>query len=150
MLLYLLVLYPYAYSCVSTPPDLENLEELAMGLAKAIRMEHGEHYEVMSACEGGGWVAESDKAGVKRISLTETGGGGSALDFFHGDLDVPYSYQIKLRDTGSYGFLLPKTKIEPTGQEAVAMARHFGKFLKESITSAKYKYHPKPGFQTKR
>lgn len=110
------VLYPYSYSCDNMPPDLENLEELGIGLAKAIRIKSGEHYEVTSACEGTGF------GGFQ-------GGGGSMMDFFYADYRVPYAYQIKLRDTGSYGFLLPKDYIVPAGEESLAALKHFGKFI---------------------
>ena len=119
------VLYPYSYSCNSYPPSLENLEELGMGLAKAIRISSGEQYEVVSACEG---AVRSEKPASSGYSRMETGGG-SAIDWFYHELGVRYSYQIKLRDTGSYGFLLPKENIIPTGEEAFNVVKYFGDFL---------------------
>jgi len=88
-----------------------------MGLAKAIRLRSGEHYEVTSACDSSG-----------RFSLAESGGGGSALDYMYTH-HVPYAYQIKLRDTGSYGFLLPRENIVPTGEESLGVLKYFGEFL---------------------
>ncbi|KAF4633467.1 hypothetical protein G7Y89_g4645 [Cudoniella acicularis] len=119
------VLYPYSYSCYANPPSLENLEELGIGLAKAIRISSGEQYSVASACEG---AVSAKKSGGKGISRMETGGG-SAIDWFYHELKVRYSYQIKLRDTGSYGFLLPKENIVPTGEEAFNALKYFGDFL---------------------
>ncbi|CAZ85373.1 unnamed protein product [Tuber melanosporum] len=112
------ILYPYSYSCDSMPPDLENLEELGFGLAKAIRLVSGEHYEVTSACEGTGFA-----------KYQGTTGGGSMMDFFYAEDRIPYSYQIKLRDTGSYGFLLPRDHILPAGEESMNLLKHFGQFI---------------------
>ncbi|KAH7360092.1 putative metallocarboxypeptidase ecm14 [Rhexocercosporidium sp. MPI-PUGE-AT-0058] len=120
------VLYPYSYSCNADPPSLENLEELGMGLAKAIRISSGEQYSVASACEGA--VSSKKVKGAGEMSRMETGGG-SAIDWFYHEMGVRYSYQIKLRDTGSYGFLLPKDNIVPTGEEAFNAVKYFGDFL---------------------
>ena len=128
------ILYPYSYSCSKTPPFLENLEECAIGLAKAIRLTKGSRYDVNSACD---WRVTPDdsasspvkKDGTKGIWPKLESSGGSALDWFYHELHVPYSYQIKLRDTGNYGFLLPAKQIVPTGREALAAVQYLGKFL---------------------
>jgi extracellular matrix protein 14 len=124
------VLYPYSYSCSAPPPSLENLEELGMGLAKAIRISSGEFYSVSSACEGSvsskcSRLFEASGGPIPRIET----GGGSAIDWFYHEMHARYSYQIKLRDTGSYGFLLPSDNIVPTGEEAFNAIKYFGDFL---------------------
>jgi len=45
---------------------------------------------------------------------------GGSLDWTLGELGIPYSYGMELRDTGAYGFLLPPDQIIPTGEEAWA------------------------------
>ena len=123
------VLYPYSYSCSSTPSTLENLEELAAGLAKAIRLVNGEVYGVTSACEGSVTSLRAKNKIAQDLWPRIETGGGSALDYFYHEMDVKYAYQIKLRDTGSYGFLLPRKNIVPTGKEAFAAVTYFGNFL---------------------
>ncbi|KAL8807807.1 MAG: hypothetical protein Q9182_000456 [Xanthomendoza sp. 2 TL-2023] len=118
------ILYPYSYTCSTTPPALENLEELAIGLAKAIRITNGEIYGVTAACEG-----SVEQATEKKFWPRMESGGGSALDWFYHDLRVKYSYQIKLRDTGSYGFLLPSKHIVPVGTETFNAIKYIGHFV---------------------
>nr|POE58962.1 putative metallocarboxypeptidase ecm14 [Quercus suber] len=133
------ILYPYSYSCDATPPGLENLEELAIGMEKAIRISHGHSYEVLPACEGN--VASTSSrsrfsttkpAPPQRLWPRMESAGGSALDFFYHELRVRYAYQIKLRDRGTYGFLLPKENIVPTGKEILDALLYFGDFLSEN------------------
>ncbi|KAE9977898.1 hypothetical protein EG328_001771 [Venturia inaequalis] len=124
------VLYPYSYSCDASPPTLEDLEELAFGLAKAMHQTNkGHYYKTTSACEGN--VALSIIKGRKtkqRLPRIETGGG-SLLDWFYHEMKIRYSYQIKLRDMGSYGFLLPKENIVPQGREMVQAVTYLGRYL---------------------
>ena len=124
------VLYPYSYSCSSTPPSLENLEELAMGLAKAIHHATGAKYGVTSACEGSVVTnAKSNQNSPDHLWPRIETGGGSALDWFYHEMHVRYAFQIKLRDTGSYGFLLPSKNIVPTGKEALSAVEYFGDYM---------------------
>jgi len=109
------ILYPYAFSCDATPPSLENLEELAAGLSKAIRVNSGHVFQTRQACEG-------------NVAFFETGGG-SALDWFYHELKIKFAYQIKLRDRGTYGFLLPREHIVPSGREMLEAVMYLGKHL---------------------
>jgi extracellular matrix protein 14 len=101
------------------------LEELGWGLAKAIRLSSGEEYGVASACEGAIFSKSTPSEAVNRMESAA----GSAIDWFYHEMRVRYSYQIKLRDTGSYGFLLPSENIIPTGEEAYNAVKYFGDFL---------------------
>ncbi|KAK3177753.1 putative metallocarboxypeptidase ecm14 [Lecanicillium sp. MT-2017a] len=120
------VLFPYSYSCAVDPPNLENLQELAAGIAKAIRLSNGEAYTVTSACEGA--VAAGEASRNPAWSKMESGGG-SAIDWFYHEMSAHFSYQIKLRDTGSYGFLLPREQIVPTGEEIFDALKYVGDYL---------------------
>jgi extracellular matrix protein 14 len=73
------ILFPYSYTCTVDPPNRENLEELAAGLAKAVRLSSGELYVVKSACEGAVSGVYSGSGSVPRIER----GGGSLIDWFY-------------------------------------------------------------------
>ncbi|KAI1609634.1 zinc carboxypeptidase [Exophiala viscosa] len=119
------ILYPFSYTCDVNPPNLEDLEEVAMGIAKSFRLTNGRYYGVESACSGS--ITFRDKVKKTRVQLESQGG--SALDFFYHDLDVKLAFQVKLRDTGTYGFLLPKSNIVPTGEEAYEAVMGLGRWL---------------------
>lgn len=110
------VLYPYAYSCDAVPRDLENLLELSYGLAKAIRKRSGKNYKVTASCKDRG----SD--------LAPGLGSGSALDFMYHHR-AHWAFQLKLRDTGNQGFLLPAKYIAPVGKETYAAVKYFCSFI---------------------
>lgn len=110
------ILYPYAYSCDDLPRDEENLLELAYGIAKAIRQKSGVYYDVLPAC-------------IDRDSdLLPDLGAGTALDYMY-KYGAIWAFQLKLRDSGNHGFLLPAKYIEPVGQETWAGLRYFVEFI---------------------
>ncbi|KAI7171609.1 hypothetical protein KC352_g24887, partial [Hortaea werneckii] len=141
------ILYPYSYSCDDLPANMENLEELAFGLGKAIRVgAHGHNYEVLSACEGNSIFPSSsspsssvsnanDKTNPSRRGILPriVPAGGSALDWFYAALSVRFAYQVKLPDRGMYGFLLPREMIVPTGKETLDALVYLGEFLGETF-----------------
>ena len=50
------------------------------------------------------------------------------------DVGARFSYQIKLRDTGNHGFLLPAKFIEPVGKEATEVMKTLCNFLLNPTT----------------
>lgn len=110
------VLYPYAYSCDILPRDEENLLELAYGLGQAIRLKSGKYYEILKACED------------KGADLLPSMGAGSALDYMYHN-KAYWAFVLKLRDSGTHGFLLPSKYIVPVGKEIYAAVKYFAAFL---------------------
>ncbi|GMM35097.1 putative metallocarboxypeptidase [Saccharomycopsis crataegensis] len=111
------ILYPYAYSCEHRPRDEENLLELAYGLSKAIRLNSGKNYLVTPACKD------------KNVDLTPGMGSGSSLDYLYSTAMAHWAFQIKLRDSGSHGFLLPSKFIKPVGEEVYEAVKYFFDFI---------------------
>jgi extracellular matrix protein 14 len=110
------ILYPYAYSCSHQPRDEENLIELAYGISKTIRLVSGKNYNVLPAC------IDRDSDMIPAL------GAGSALDFMY-NKRAYWAFQLKLRDTGSHGFLLPAKYIEQVGHEIFSGVKYFCSFI---------------------
>ncbi|ODN78617.1 hypothetical protein L202_04216 [Cryptococcus amylolentus CBS 6039] len=106
-----LFMFPYAHSCDDFPVDAEMLMEAGMGVAKAIRTTHGQAYETGQACD---------------LTYRQPG---DSVDYSYGVADIRWSYSAELRDTGTYGFMLPKDLIRPTAEEISAGILHLAKFI---------------------
>lgn len=110
------ILYPYAYSCDILPRDEENLLELAYGLAQSIRLKTGKSYQIIKACQD------------KGADLLPSMGSGSALDYMYHN-KAYWAIVLKLRDSGTHGFLLPSKYIVPVGTEIYASIKYFAAFI---------------------
>lgn len=110
------ILFPYAFSCDLQPKDEENLIELAYGISKAIRSTLAKFYNVLPAC------IDRDSDLIPDMGL------GSALDYMYHHKSY-WAYQIKLRDNGAHGFLLPEKFIVPVGEEIAAGLKFFCRFI---------------------
>ncbi|OCF34286.1 hypothetical protein I316_03799 [Kwoniella heveanensis BCC8398] len=106
-----LFMFPFAHSCDDFPPDAEMLMEAGLGVAKAMRTRQGEGYEAGQACD-----------------LTYRAPG-DAIDYTYGVTDIRWSYSAELRDTGTYGFMLPPSLIRPTADEVTAGLLYLAKFI---------------------
>lgn len=115
------ILYPFTYSCDVLPNDIENLLELAYDLSKSIRKFSGKQYDVRQSCKD------------RDADINPVAGSGSLLDYMY-DVGARFSYQIKLRDTGNHGFLLPAKFIEPVGKEATEVMKTLCNFLLNPTT----------------
>ena len=54
---------------------------------------------------------------------------GSSEDWALGAAGIPYSYSVELRDTGRYGFLLPREQILPTAEEIWAFHQAVASYI---------------------
>ncbi|WVQ96001.1 hypothetical protein IAU59_003101 [Kwoniella sp. CBS 9459] len=106
-----LFMFPFAHSCDDFPPDAEMLMEAGLGVAKAMRTRQGQGYEAGQACD-----------------LTYRAPG-DAIDYTYGVTDIRWSYSAELRDTGTYGFMLPPSLIRPTADEVTAGLLYLAKFI---------------------
>lgn len=93
-----MILLPYSHS-KQLAPDHKDLESVGLAAVKAIEQTHGTVYKVGPSAN---------------ILYTASG---TASDWAYEKAGIKYSYTIELRDTGTYGFLLPRTQIVPTGEE---------------------------------
>ncbi|NXC02874.1 CBPB2 Carboxypeptidase, partial [Orthonyx spaldingii] len=108
-----LVLFPYSYT-MNQSKDHEELESLAQKAAKAIKRTTQKTYR--------------PGAGAQTIYLAP---GGS--DDWAYDLGIKYSFTFELRDTGTYGFLLPSREIKPTCLEALSAVKEIAQHVLQNL-----------------
>lgn len=96
------ILWPFGYDCSYYAPDDSALNALATKGRTALRAVSGTSYTIGNSC---------------RALYATTG---DSIDYVHGPGNSTYSYTIELRDTGSYGFALPASQIQPTVKETWA------------------------------
>jgi carboxypeptidase A2 len=95
-----LFMSPYGYT-TSLPPKTDYNAQTTLGqkFVTAVKGKHGMVYE-----EG-------------PVATTIYMAAGIINDWTYAQLKVLYSFACELRDTGTYGFLLPTNQIVPTGEE---------------------------------
>ncbi|NXD81852.1 CBPB2 Carboxypeptidase, partial [Halcyon senegalensis] len=108
-----MVLFPYSYT-MDKSKDHDELESLAKKAVKAIKRTTRKTYR--------------PGAGASTIYLAP---GGS--DDWAYDLGIKYSFTIELRDTGTYGFLLPSQEIKPTCLEALSAVKEIAQHVLQKL-----------------
>jgi murein tripeptide amidase MpaA len=91
---------PWGYT-TSLPPHYSKIYPVMTQIANAIRATNGKHYA------------------YGNIASTIYVASGSSADYTY-SLGIDYSFAVELRDTGSYGFVLPTNQIKPQAEEIVA------------------------------
>ncbi|QRW02685.1 extracellular matrix protein 14 [Ceratobasidium sp. AG-Ba] len=111
------LMYPYSYACDVVPPHAEDIIEAALGATKALRERHNTPYTSGASCE---------------LLYPAPG---NIIDWMYGDAKVKYSYSLMLRDTGTYGFMLPPRWIQPVGEETASGVASLVKFIEDLSSS---------------
>ncbi|KAL6481068.1 hypothetical protein MHYP_G00091480 [Metynnis hypsauchen] len=93
-----LILVPYGHPNISAP-NYDELMEVGLAAAKAIKAVHGMDYTVGTSPD----VLYANS--------------GSSRDFAR-LIGIPFSFTFELRDKGDFGFKLPEDQIQPTCEEA--------------------------------
>jgi len=96
-----LFMAPYGYTS-KKPSNFPNMMEAGAAALEALEDLYGTQYTLGSA---------------KDILYQSSG---TSRDWASGVANIPYVYTIELRDTGTYGFLLPPEQIIPTAKETWA------------------------------
>jgi len=93
-----LILWPYGYAYNAYPDNYREIEDLAIDAADALYQVHGTVFDPINSAD-----------------LYPAAG--AADDWYKGVLGSRFTFTVELRDTGYYGFVLPKEQIIPSGEE---------------------------------
>merc|ERR1711962_995282 len=98
------IIYPYAYDFTSVGPNKQEMDDLGAAMAGAIRDFSRMRYAM----------------GQTSSTLYPAAGGSDDWCYdamLNAGNDAPLSYTIELRDTGTFGFVLPANQIQPNCEE---------------------------------
>jgi len=105
---------PWGYT-YSLPDDYQTQNDLSKAAVAAIEEVHGMVYE------------------YGPIATTIYPASGSSADYTYGVCGIVYSYGVELRDTGTFGFLLPPEEIIPQGQEIFAAIVTMANYIEQTL-----------------
>jgi len=91
-------LWPFGYDYGAYPENREELEQLAIDACDALYQVHGTIFDPINSAD------------LYPAS-------GASDDWYKGVLGSRFAFTTELRDTGNYGFVLPKEQIIPSGEE---------------------------------
>ena len=118
-----LVLWPFGYASNVYPPNRAEVQKLAEDAAAAIESVHGTYYDPINSA---GLCKINQISAKKPVRLLYTifycsvsdPAAGASDDYYQSNSRFAFTYE--LRDTGFWGFQLPKEQIIPTSEEAWA------------------------------
>ncbi|KAJ8064013.1 hypothetical protein OCU04_007856 [Sclerotinia nivalis] len=96
---------PYGYSCTVLPENNSQLQSLAAGYVSAVKAVYGTSFKYGPICS------------------TIYQATGSSVDYVDATVGADFTFTTELRDTGTYGFVLPASQITPSAIEAYAGVR---------------------------
>merc|ERR1711910_310325 len=91
-------LWPYGYDYGAYPENYKEVQQLAIDAGDALFQVHGTVFDPINSAD-----------------LYPAAG--AADDWYKGVLGSRFTFTVELRDTGYYGFVLPKEQIIPSGEE---------------------------------
>jgi carboxypeptidase A4 len=92
-------MYPYGYTCSGVVRESAKNANLTNGAIAAVKAVHGTVFE-------GGPICST----IYQVS-------GSSVDYASEQANAAFSMTVELRDTGTYGFVLPPAQIVPSAEE---------------------------------
>lgn len=108
-----LLMWPWAYTS-NPPPSNHDLVPLGTKMAQVIQEVHGTKFT------------------YGQLYQTIYPAYGSSIDYALAVAGVPLPFAIELRDTGTYGFLLPPSQIVPSGQEIWAGVQTMANYIAQN------------------
>ncbi|KAA8624976.1 carboxypeptidase [Pyrenophora tritici-repentis] len=99
-------MYPYGYTCSGAVPNAAKHASLTKGAIAAVKAVHGTTFT-------GGPICNT----IYQVS-------GDSVDYAFEVAKANFSMTVELRDTGTYGFVLPAAQIVPSAEEMWAGLRY--------------------------